>query len=50
MTAEININTQAYGVSQKEMAAAIMHVAFYAGYLKVWATFNLAKKVYGEKR
>ena len=42
------MNAKAHGVSQKEMAAAITHVAFYAGWPKAWATFNLAKEVYGE--
>ena len=30
------------------MAAAITHAAFYAGWPKAWATFNLAKEVYSE--
>ena len=30
------------------MAAAITHVAFYAGWPKAWAVFNLAKEVYGD--
>jgi 4-carboxymuconolactone decarboxylase len=41
-------NAKAHGVSQKEMAAAITHVAFYAGWPKAWAVFNLAKEVYSE--
>jgi 4-carboxymuconolactone decarboxylase len=32
-----------------EMAAIITHVAFYAGWPKAWAVFNLAKEVYSEK-
>lgn len=40
-------NAKDHGVSQKEMAAAITHVAFYAGWPKAWAVFNLAKEVYG---
>jgi 4-carboxymuconolactone decarboxylase len=44
------MNAKAHGVSQKEMAAAITHVAFYAGWPKAWATFTLAKEVYGEER
>ena len=43
------INAKNHGVSQKEMAAIITHVAFYAGWPKVWAVFNLAKEVYSEK-
>ena len=42
------INAKNHGVSQKEMAAAITHVAFYAGWPKAWAVFNLAKEVYAE--
>ncbi len=41
-------NAKAHGVTRKEMAAAITHVAFYAGWPKAWATFNLAKAVYAE--
>ena len=41
-------NAKNHGVSQKEMAAAITHVAFYAGWPKAWAVFNLAKEVYQE--
>ena len=40
------INAKANGVTQKEMAAVITHVAFYAGWPKAWAVFNLAKEVY----
>ena len=39
-------NAKNHGVSQKEMAAVITHVAFYAGWPKAWAVFNLAKEVY----
>ena len=42
-------NAKAHGVTQKEMAAAITHVAFYAGWPKAWATFRLSKDVYGEE-
>ena len=42
------MNAKNNGVSQKEMAAAITHVAFYAGWPKAWAVFNMAKEVYGE--
>ena len=41
-------NAKNHGVTQKEMAALITHVAFYAGWPKAWAVFNLAKEVYGE--
>ena len=42
------MNAKNNGVTQKEMAALITHVAFYAGWPKSWAVFNLAKDVYGE--
>ena len=42
-------NAKNHGVTQKEMAAIITHVAFYAGWPKAWAVFNLAKEVYSEK-
>ncbi len=42
-------NAKNHGVSKKEMAAIITHVAFYAGWPKAWAVFNLAKEVYSEK-
>ena len=41
-------NAKQHGVTQKEMAATITHVAFYAGWPKAWAVFNLAKEVYAE--
>ena len=40
-------NAKNHGVSREEMVAAITHVAFYAGWPKAWAVFNLAKEVYG---
>ena len=43
------MNAKKHGVSQKEMAAAITHVAFYAGWPKAWAVFNLAKGIYTEE-
>lgn len=42
-------NAKKHGVTQKEMASIITHVAFYAGWPKAWAVFNLAKEVYSEK-
>lgn len=41
-------NAKNHGVTKEEMAATITHTAFYAGWPKAWATFNLAKEVYGE--
>lgn len=39
-------NAKSHGVSQKEIAAVITHVGFYAGWPKAWAVFNLAKEVW----
>lgn len=39
-------NAKNHGVSQKEIAAVITHVAFYAGWPKAWAVFNLAKEIW----
>lgn len=41
-------NAKTHGVTQKEIAAIITHVAFYAGWPKAWAVFNLAKEVWEE--
>lgn len=41
------MNAKNNGVTQREMAAAVTHTAFYAGWPKAWAVFNLAKDVYG---
>lgn len=42
-------NAKQAGVSQKEIAAIITHVAFYAGWPKAWAVFNMAKEVWAVK-
>ena len=39
-------NAKQHGVTQKEIASVITHVAFYAGWPKAWAVFNLAKEVW----
>lgn len=39
-------NAKAHGVTQKEIAAIITHAAFYAGWPKGWAVFNIAKEVW----
>ena len=39
-------NAKDHGVTQKEIAAIITHVAFYAGWPNGWAVFNLAKEVW----
>lgn len=41
-------NAKKAGVTQKEIAAIITHVAFYAGWPKAWAVFRLAKEVWPE--
>ena len=40
------INAKNHGVTQKEIAAVIAHTAFYAGWPKGWAVFNLAKEIW----
>ncbi len=42
-------NAKKHGVTREELAAAITHVAFYAGWPKAWAAFNLAKEVYADQ-
>ena len=39
-------NAKNHGVTKKEIAAIITHVAFYAGWPKGWAAFNLAKEIW----
>lgn len=39
---------KANGVSKEEISAIVTHVAFYAGWPKAWAVFNLAKDVWSE--
>ena len=41
-------NAKNNGVTREEIAAAITHTAFYAGWPKAWATFNLAKEVWND--
>ena len=38
------------GITAEEMAEAITHIAFYAGWPKAWAAFNYAKKIYFDFR
>ena len=42
-------NAKNNGVTREEIAAAITHTSFYAGWPKAWATFNLAKDVWNDK-
>lgn len=37
------------GISQKEIAEVITHLAFYVGWPKAWSAFNLAKQVFNEE-
>jgi hypothetical protein len=39
-------NAKNHGVTKKEIAAIVTHTAFYAGWPKAWAVFNLAKEVW----
>lgn len=39
-------NAKEHGVTQKEIAAVITHVAFYTGWPKGWAVFQMAKEVW----
>ena len=41
-------NAKNHGVTRAEIAAVITHTAFYAGWPKGWAVFNLAKEVWNE--
>ena len=41
-------NAKNHGVTKKEIAAIVTHTAFYAGWPKAWAVFNLAKEVWAE--
>lgn len=42
-------NAKKNGVTQKEISAVITHTAFYAGWPKGWAVFNMAKQVWCEE-
>ena len=39
---------QKNGVTAEEMAEILTHAAFYAGWPKAWAAFQMAKEVYAE--
>lgn len=39
-------NAKLYGVTRKEIAAIITHVAFYVGWPKAWAVFYIAKEIW----
>ena len=38
-------NVKKHSVSQDEFAEIITHAAFYAGWPKAWAAFNMAKEI-----
>lgn len=42
-------NAKQAGVTRKEIAAIITHVAFYAGWPKAWAVFNMTKEIWTEE-
>lgn len=37
---------KANGITKEEMAEALTHLAFYAGWPKAWAAFRMAKEVF----
>lgn len=41
-------NARTHGLSKEEIAAVITHAAFYAGWPKAWAVFNMAKEVWND--
>lgn len=41
-------NAKKNGVTKKEMAETLTHIAFYAGWPKAWAAFRMAKDVYSK--
>lgn len=43
------MNAKNNGVTKEEIAEIITHAAFYVGWPKAWAVFNMAKEVYGDE-
>ena len=39
-------NAKHHGVTKEEMAEVLTHAAFYAGWPKAWAAFDMAKEVW----
>lgn len=39
-------NAKNNGVTKEEMAGIITHIAFYVGWPKAWAAFNMTKEIY----
>lgn len=42
-------NAKNNGVTRKEIASILTHTAFYAGWPKAWAAFNMAKEVWNDE-
>lgn len=42
------MSAQKNGITKEEIAEIITHAAFYAGWPKAWAAFNMAKEVWTE--
>lgn len=40
------INAKNHGVTGEEMAEILTHAAFYAGWPKAWAAFNMAREIW----
>ncbi len=43
------MNAKSSGITKKEIAAIITHCAFYVGWPKGWAVFNMAKEIWNEE-
>lgn len=43
------MSAQKNGITKEEIAEIITHAAFYAGWPKAWAAFNMAKEVWTEE-
>ncbi|MDE6491451.1 MAG: carboxymuconolactone decarboxylase family protein [Muribaculaceae bacterium] len=41
-------NARANGITRSEISEIITHIAFYAGWPKAWAAFNIAKEVWSD--
>ena len=42
-------NAKKNGVTREEIAEVLTHAAFYAGWPKAWAAFNMAKEIWEEE-
>ena len=42
-------NAKKNGVTREEIAEILTHAAFYAGWPKAWAAFNMAKEIWEEE-